>query len=121
MLKSAERICKTDELFLSTHAIERMGHRHVSQTDIENVISYGRCIRTRGAVIYVVGAKEVKQQKLSGINLDHCEAIHVLCSHDGKIITVYRNHDLRGLKPKSRRSWNSKPFQKQQPYYLEAA
>lgn len=121
MLKSTKRLNQNDDFLFSNHAIERMGHRHVSQTDIENVITFGRCVRTRGAIIYVVGSKEVKQQKLSGVNLDHCEAIHVLCSEDNKIITVYRNHNLRGLKPKSRRDWNSKPHNKQQRQYLEAA
>lgn len=38
-----------------------------------------------------------------GADLRELEGMHVVCSPEGVILTVYRNHDLRGLKP-SRRS-----------------
>lgn len=98
-----------DASFVFTHhAEERMSSRRISASDIENVITYGRRSNIRGAVIYVIGVKEVKLYKTLGINLDRCEGIHVVCSNDDLVITVYRNHDLRGLKPRSRRHWHEK-------------
>lgn len=94
--------------FFTQHAEVRMNSRCISVSDVETVIAYGRRSYTRGAVIYVIGVKEVKQYRVLGINLDHCEGIHAVCSSDDSVITVYRNHDLRGLKPKSRRHWHKK-------------
>lgn len=121
MQKRAEMIFESADLVFTQHALERMGHRHISATDIENVINYGRSTNIRGAVIYVIGVKEVKMQKAYGIRLDHCEGIHVVCSNDNVVLTVYKNHDLRGLKPRSRRHWHEKGCSESRINFLDAA
>lgn len=113
--------CAKDKLdtcvFFTQHAEERMSSRCISVSDVETVIAYGRRSYTRGAVIYVIGVKEVKQYKALGINLDRYEGIHAVCSSDNLVITVYRNHDLRGLKPKSRSHWHKR---NESRFYLAA-
>ena len=97
----AERksLAKT-ELSLTNHARRRMTGRGIRQEDIDMVMSFGRVTHTRGAVIHVVGQKEIQEH---GRFLERCEGIHVLCSpNDGAVITTYRNHDLKGLRPFAR-------------------
>ncbi len=110
MKNYADRKFDDTSLVLTNHAEERMNSRRIHSNDIENVVTYGRSSNIRGAVIYVIGVKEVKLHKPFGINLDSCEGIHVICSSNDSIITVYRNHDLRGLKPRSRRHWHEKGY-----------
>lgn len=102
---------RTDFVNLSftNHARERMGHRHITPEAIATVIAYGRQVEIRGAVVYVIGTREIKYQRARGIRIDHCDGIHVVCSYDDSVITVYRNHNLRGLKPRSRKQWQSRP------------
>lgn len=121
MRNCAEKEFNDAEFFLTLHAQERMSHRHISAIDIENVISYGRRAYTRGAVIYVVGAKEVKLQRTFGVNLERCEGVHVVCTNDNSILTVYRNRDLRGLKPKSRKHWSCNAKSERHFLQLDAA
>ncbi|MBU5638843.1 DUF4258 domain-containing protein [Geomonas sp. Red69] len=110
-----------ERLSFTNHARERMGNRHISSNDINNVIVYGRRVEIRGAVIYVVGTREIKYQRGRGIRIDNCDGIHVVCSHDETVITVYRNHDLRGLKPKARKPWESRACALRRSGYLLAA
>jgi len=90
---------------LSRHAWRRMSGRGFSSHAIRQVLDYGRVVHVRGATIHVVGRKEVEQHRDEGIALSGVEGVHVVCSDDGVIITVYRNHDFRGLHPRSRRAW----------------
>ena len=87
---------------LTRHAWERMGGRSVSPARVKQVLRYGRVKHTRGAVIYVVGRKEVEHYAAHGIDLSDVEGVHVVCCND-RILTVYRNNNLRGLRPSRRR------------------
>jgi len=51
----------------------------------------------------VIGRNEVERLIRQGIDLRDYEGVHVVRSADGDIITVYRNRDLRGLRPRRRR------------------
>ena len=85
------------EVSLTNHARRRMSGRGIRPEDIDMVLSFGRITHTRGAVIHVVGQKEILEH---GRFLERCEGIHVLCApNDGAVITTYRNQDLRGLRP----------------------
>ena len=84
---------------LSQHAWKRMCSRGISSHSVQRVIHYGRVAHVRGATIYAVGRKEVERHKRNGVDLSKVEGVHVVSSKDGKVITVYRNHDLRGLRP----------------------
>lgn len=89
---------------LTRHAWERMTGRGLSPTAIRQVLSYGRAAHVRGATIYAVGRKEVERFQREGIELSSVEGIQVVCSVSGAIMTVYRNRDFRGLRPRCRRS-----------------
>lgn len=81
---------------ITYHTHQRMSARSINESDIDLVLNYGRASHTRKVVIYAVGRREVKE---FGKFLEPCEGIHVLCSpRDGAIITIYRNHDLSGMK-----------------------
>lgn len=89
---------------LSRHAWERMSGRGLSPAAIRRVINFGRVAYVRGATIYAVGRKEVERFEQDGIDLADVEGVQVVCSDSGVIMTVYRNHDFRGLRPRRRRS-----------------
>jgi len=83
-----------------------MSARRISEDDIALVMTFGRVIHTRGAVIHVIGHRETVRLRQRGVNLERCEGLHVVCSPDGAVITVYRNHDLSSLREKGRRCWH---------------
>ena len=88
---------------LSRHAWERMSGRGLSPDAVRRVLDYGRVAHVRGAAIYAVGRKEVDRFGDVGIDLSDVEGVQVVCSNSGVVITVYRNRDFRGLRPRSRR------------------
>lgn len=89
---------------LTRHAWERMTGRGLSPAAIRLVLNHGRTVHIRGATIYVVGRKEVGRYRQDGIELSSVEGVQVVCTDSGSILTVYRNRDLRGLRPRSRRA-----------------
>lgn len=91
-----------DGFQLSRHAWQRMGARGVSSSAINKVLTFGRVIHARGATMYVIGRKEVKRYMGQGINLDDLHGMQVICSKNGTIMTLYRNRDLRSLRPRYR-------------------
>ncbi len=91
---------------LSRHAWQRMGARGVSSSTINKVLTYGRVIHARGARIYVIGRKEIKRYMDQGINLDDLHGMQVICGKNGMIMTLYRNRDLRSLKPRYRSNYH---------------
>jgi hypothetical protein len=88
----------TVEEQLSFHARERMDRRNIGQDAIEDVLANGRVIYTRGAVIYAIGRREIKQWEDQGVDLSDHDGLQVVTAHDGDILTVYRNRDFRGLR-----------------------
>lgn len=89
---------------VSRHAWQRMSGRGLSPDAVRQVIDFGRLAYVRGATIYAVGRKEVERFKRRGIDLSDVEGVQVVCSDRGVIMTVYRNRDFRGLRPRRRRS-----------------
>jgi hypothetical protein len=87
---------------ISWHAKNQMDARSLSADALRSAVKYGRTSWTRGARIYVIGRKEVQHYRGQGIDLSRFEGVHVVESADGTILTVYRNHDLRGLRPDKR-------------------
>lgn len=92
-----------NEYSLTRHAWERMSGRGLSPAAIRLVLNYGRTAHIRGATVCVVGRKEVERYRQEGIELSSVEGVQVVCNDSGLILTVYRNRDLRGLRPRSRR------------------
>lgn len=98
--------CKDGDLgnySLTLHAQQRMDMRGISPSCVSQALSYGRKIHVRGAVIYAIGRKEVAQCSSLGIDLTGMDGLQVVCSNNGAVMTVYRNRDFRGLRPKRRR------------------
>jgi hypothetical protein len=92
-----------DEHPLSWHAWCRLHARRLSGGAVEAALSCGRVVHVRGAAIHVIGRREVARWRRRGIDLSRFEGVHVVCAPDGSILTVYRNRDLRGLRPRGRR------------------
>ncbi len=87
------------ETRLTRHATVRMIYRSIPPEVIESVIEYGRVVYTRGAMIHAIGRKEVERYRQEeDIDLSDCEGVQVVCSTDGAVLTVYRNHSFRGLR-----------------------
>jgi hypothetical protein len=77
-----------------------MNERRLSDETVNMVMTYGRLARVRGAEIYAVGRNEVEQYQAVGVDLSRFQGVQVVCSPDGSILTVYRNNDFRGLRPR---------------------
>ena len=92
-----------DNLPLTHHAKIRMGGRGFASQSIDLVLGYGREIRSRGAVFHVIGKKEIEHFRKLEPRLKDLEGIQVVTSEDGMIITVYRNRDLRQIRPVHRK------------------
>jgi hypothetical protein len=80
-----------------------MHERRLSDETVSMVMTYGRLARVRGAEIYAVGRKEIEQYLAEGVDLSRFEGVQVVCSPDGAILTVYRNNNFRGLRPRGGR------------------
>jgi len=91
------------ELRVSMHADERLNARGICATDLARTLEHGRSVHIRGADIYVVGRREIKDSGEHGVNIADLNGIHVVCASDtGIVITAYRNRNLRGLRPRRR-------------------
>jgi hypothetical protein len=86
---------------LTYHAWSRMSRRGLSPQALRLVLSYGRVVYTRGATIYAIGRKEIARWR-DEIDLSDLEGVQAVCG-DESVITMYRNRDLRGLRPRTRR------------------
>lgn len=89
---------------LSQHAWQRMTSRRLSPDAVRRVLNYGRVTYVRGAIVYAVGRKEVELFRREGVELSSVEGVQVVCAESDVIMTVYRNRNFRGLRPRSHRS-----------------
>lgn len=88
---------------LTKHAQVRMHQRRLSNEAVNMVMTYGRVARVRGAETYAIGRKEIKRYLAEGKDLSRFEGVQVVCSSDGAILTMYRNKNFRGLRPRGGR------------------
>lgn len=88
--------------YFTGHARRRMTARRLSYEAVQRVIEYGRVVHAHGATIYAVGRKEVTRFRMAGIDLTTEEGVQVVCNR-GTVMTAYRNHDFRRLRPRPRR------------------
>lgn len=91
-----------EEGCMTKHAEKRLSERGIPRKAVIAALLFGRTVHVRGADIFVIGRKEVNRSKQDGLDLSGYEGTHVVCSGDGSVITVYRNHELRGLRPRRR-------------------
>ena len=79
----------------------------MTPTAVTMALNYGRMVHVRGADIYALGRKEVLRGLEEGVDLSRWEGTQVVCAPEtGAILTVYRNHNFRSLRP-GRRRWPS--------------
>lgn len=84
---------------LTLHARKRMDARSIGTSAINAALDFGRIVRTRGAVIYAIGHKEVQRYRKVASDLHHFEGVQVVCTPGGTILTTYRNHSFKSLRP----------------------
>ncbi len=87
---------------LTRHATMRSHARSIPHRQINLALDWGREVNVRGAWIYAIGRREVARARRHGVDLRSAEGVHVVCSSDGAVITVYRNRSLKGLRPRHR-------------------
>ncbi len=90
------------DLAMTKHARARSFARHLPESSVLAALAHGREVHTRGAVLFVIGKKEVANARKYGEDISRSEGVHVVCTREDHILTVYRNHDLRGLRPTRR-------------------
>jgi hypothetical protein len=89
---------------LTHHAELRMQQRGIPERLVEVVLRYGRTLHARSLCFRVIGHKEMARYAREGIDLADAKGIHVLvCCSDGSVVTTYRNHDLRAIRPCKRK------------------
>jgi len=89
---------------ISSHAQQRMDLRGMSERDIELVLKFGRKIYSRRTVFHVIGRKEIKKYASECPELKELDGLHVLTvPQKGTVLTAYRNHDLRHIRPSKRK------------------
>lgn len=89
---------ETSETQLTQHAFKRMQQRGLSETDIQTVIRFGRKVKTKAAEHRVMGRREVKHVAPLGFNFSAIQDVHVVVAPDGRVITAYKNADLKGIR-----------------------
>lgn len=88
---------------LTMHASQRMNARRIPEAAVWAALEHGRIVHVRGASIHAIGQKEIRRFRERGIDLSCYEGIQIVGAPDGTILTVYRNRDFRGLRPRCRR------------------
>jgi hypothetical protein len=88
---------------LSRHAASRAERRHISIDAIDAALEFGQHRAIRGADVYTLGWREVRFYAARGIDLSRWEGVEVVCAHDGRILTVYRNRNPHALRDRAAR------------------
>jgi hypothetical protein len=83
---------------LSIHAQQRLAQRNLDQDAIDYVLQHGRVIRRTGILFYVLAARDIPRHDRRNSSVSRLIGTTILVSHDGTIITVYRNRrSLRAI------------------------
>jgi hypothetical protein len=88
---------------LSHHAVQRSRTRRIEVDAIATALAYGRARCVRGAEICTLGWREVRYWAGKGVDLARFEGVEVVCSHDGSVITVYRNRKPASIRDRELR------------------
>lgn len=86
---------------LSRHAVQRCRTRRIPEQALDAALEFGQCRSTRGAIIYTLGWRQVRGQAERGLDLSRFEGVEVIESHDGTVLTVYRNSNARAIRDRS--------------------
>ena len=91
------------DLPLTRHAACRCHTRGISFAAIEAALLYGRHRHARGADVYVLGWREIRQWARSGVDITRWHGVQVVCANGGQVLTVYRNKNPRALRDRPAR------------------
>ena len=91
----------TESPNLSLHARDRSRSRGIPTEAIDAVVEFGKHRAIRGADVYTLGWREVRFHAQNGVDLSRWDGIEVVCAHDGRILTVYRNRNPRALRDRA--------------------
>ena len=89
---------------LTRHAKRRMNSRRISVDALDATLRFGRKVHVRGALVFAVGKREVREWARRGIDLSEYENLQTVCNPSGRVLTVYRSRNFRRLRP---RSWRA--------------
>lgn len=92
--------------WFTRHAVMRMQARGVSRRAVVQALRHGRRCHVGGMCIHALGRREVAQGHARGVDLREASGVQVVCSHDRRIVTVYRNADFRALRRRGRRRFS---------------
>lgn len=92
-----------DEATLTHHASSRARTRGIPVEAIDAAIEYGQHRAIRGADVYTIGWRQVRFHGARGLDISRWEGTEVVCAHDGKVLTVYRNKNPHALRDRSAR------------------
>jgi hypothetical protein len=94
------------QLCITRHAVDRCRSRSIPRSAVEAALEYGLQRPIRGADVYTLGWREVRFYAERGIDLSRWEGVEVVCAHDDRILTVYRNKNPRAMRdrPAARRA-----------------
>ena len=81
------------------HADQYIGKRGISPQAIELVLEFGRQVRSRGAIFYVIGKKEIERYHKIEPRLADLNGVQMITSEEDVVITAYCNKDLRSIRP----------------------
>ncbi len=87
----------------TAHALQRCRTRSIRYDAVEAALEFGRPRLVRGAEVYTLRWRDVRRWAAYGYELFRFEGTEVVCSHDGHIVTVYRNRNPRAVR--DRRFW----------------
>lgn len=94
----------TNAALLTKHARKRMGQRGVKEGAVKLALQFGRKIYSRRALFFVIGHKEINKHCEQYPELKDLEGLQVVVDvESNQILTVYRSHDLRQIRPKKRK------------------
>lgn len=78
-------------LELTEHAQQRMQDRNVRLEELSICILRGRQVWCRGSILYVMGRRELGDRLPDARGVRALMGLHVVCSHAGAILTVFRD------------------------------
>ena len=87
---------------LTKHAKQMMDSRRITAGAVAAALRFGRKVFIRKAMIFALGKRESQKWAAHAVSLSKYEGIHVVCSLDYDVITVFRNHNFRYSRPRCR-------------------
>jgi hypothetical protein len=98
---------------MTRHALQRSISRQIPATAIEATLTYGRMRRARSAEIFTLGWREIRDWAARGVDLSGFEGVQVVCTHSGRVLTVYRNRRPASARGRAapRRPGHEEPFE----------